>query len=63
MAPRSSSIDSPNLHVTQYWSNGGGSDTYINFDNGGFKTLYEPDRSPDRGTTYLGNTKSSMNVI
>ena len=59
MAYKRTPIDSPNFFQTIYWSNGGGRDSYINYDNGGFNSLYEPSKSPDRGTTYLGSKKPS----
>ena len=60
MAHKRTQIDSPNFYQTQYWSNGTGRDTYINWNNGGFNSLYEPSKSPDRGTTYLGSRNGSF---
>jgi hypothetical protein len=53
MASRNKSDNTPHSLLTNYWGNGGGRDSYIGYDNGGNNMMFEPSRSPDRGTTYL----------
>lgn len=37
-------------HTVHYHTNGGGRDSYIVRDNGGFNTMFEPCKYPDLGT-------------
>ena len=50
--------------ITNYHGNGGGRDSYIAFDNGGFNAMYEPTRFVDIGTTYVGSRNySKFNML
>jgi hypothetical protein len=50
--------------VTNYNVNGGGRDTYIAFDNGGFNWMYEPTTFVKSGSIYYGGRNySRFNMI
>ena len=47
-----------NWHGLRYKVNGGGRDTYIHMDNGGFNSMYKP-REQDRAGQFLPNVNRS----
>ncbi len=50
---RNSAIPISYSCLSNYHSNGIGRDSYITFDNGGNRLMYEPTKYADIGTTYI----------
>ena len=49
--------------MTHYTTNGGGRDSYIYRDNGGFSSMYKTAQWPEKGTLYTVHKKAKPNPI